>query len=431
MKKFYSLMLAAGVAAGTLSVNAASLRTTFSGETTTNFRQDVNNDLSLRSTSFRAPAAQSDNALPASLEGKKLNFSYSILQTEDDGTIGTYTFSRNVTLSNEEVENGVAYYTMTNFLTDIWNDNVGVPDLEVAYSPTEGTIVLLGDQPYVKVPLQSGSSVDCGLWAAGIPDSDGMSNCVCANYFFNYADGKFTLENPFTVNWSDGTSEEFEADRFLLGTVMNNQLSTFSTIAKDIEISIIDGTGNMSYTMTTNTGAKNYNDEVAATVSDNTLTILGFIGMFDVPMTIDTQAKTLTATDVQVTAITKYKAYLSEQAADGSNAAGSRKYVLTSTYTVADGKTTIDVPNWNAFYYEFGSGETYYFWPMSDTTIVLDFDLDSVAESGIEGIATDAEFDVNAPVEYFNLQGIRVATPEAGQLLIKRQGNKASKVVIR
>ena len=52
-------------------------------------------------------------------------------------------------------------------------------------------------------------------------------------------------------------------------------------------------------------------------------------------------------------------------------------------------------------------------------------------QSGVENVAADAEFDVNAPVEYFNLQGIRVATPEAGQLLIKRQGNKASKVVIR
>lgn len=52
-------------------------------------------------------------------------------------------------------------------------------------------------------------------------------------------------------------------------------------------------------------------------------------------------------------------------------------------------------------------------------------------QSGVENVAADAELDVNAPVEYFNLQGIRVATPEAGQLLIKRQGNKASKVVIR
>lgn len=431
MKKFYSLMLAAGVAAGSLSVNAASLRTTFSGETTSNFRQDVNHDLSLRSTSFRAPAAQSDNALPESLEGRILNFSYSIVETNDDGTTSTYDFSRNVTLSNEEVQNGVAFYTMTNFLTGVYTETIGVPDLQVAYIPSEGSIVLFGDDTYVNVPLTSGGSADCGLWAAEVPDEEGTSSCVCANYFFNYADGKFTLENPFTVNWSDGTSEEFEADRFLLGTVLNNRLSTFATISKDIVITIVDGTGNMTYTMNANTGAKAYEEEVAANVAGSTLTILGFAGMFDVPMTIDTQAKTLTATDVLVTAITKYKAYLSEQAADGSNASGTRKYVLTSTYTVANGKTTINVPNWNAFYYEFGSGEAYYFWPMTNTKIVLDLDLDTVVEAGVEGIAADAEFDVNAPAEYFNLQGIRVATPEAGQLLIKRQGNKATKVVIR
>lgn len=53
------------------------------------------------------------------------------------------------------------------------------------------------------------------------------------------------------------------------------------------------------------------------------------------------------------------------------------------------------------------------------------------ALAGVENVAADAEFDANAPVEYFNLQGIRVAAPEAGQLLIKVQGKKAEKVVIR
>ncbi len=37
--------------------------------------------------------------------------------------------------------------------------------------------------------------------------------------------------------------------------------------------------------------------------------------------------------------------------------------------------------------------------------------------------------DENAPVEYFNLQGIRVANPENG-LYIRRQGNKVAKVVL-
>lgn len=39
--------------------------------------------------------------------------------------------------------------------------------------------------------------------------------------------------------------------------------------------------------------------------------------------------------------------------------------------------------------------------------------------------------NVNAPVEYFNLQGVRVANPEAGNLYIVRQGNKVSKTLVR
>ncbi|MDE6512042.1 MAG: hypothetical protein K2L00_08130, partial [Muribaculaceae bacterium] len=46
--------------------------------------------------------------------------------------------------------------------------------------------------------------------------------------------------------------------------------------------------------------------------------------------------------------------------------------------------------------------------------------------TGIEAIANDE----NAPVEYYNLQGVRVANPENG-LYIKRQGNKAVKVLVK
>lgn len=50
-----------------------------------------------------------------------------------------------------------------------------------------------------------------------------------------------------------------------------------------------------------------------------------------------------------------------------------------------------------------------------------------------DGITTgiaDIEADMNAPVEYYNLQGVRVAEPAAGMYL-RRQGGKVSKVVIR
>lgn len=46
--------------------------------------------------------------------------------------------------------------------------------------------------------------------------------------------------------------------------------------------------------------------------------------------------------------------------------------------------------------------------------------------AGVEGAIAD---DVNAPVKYYNLQGVEIANPENG-LFIKKQGAKATKVVL-
>ena len=51
---------------------------------------------------------------------------------------------------------------------------------------------------------------------------------------------------------------------------------------------------------------------------------------------------------------------------------------------------------------------------------------DENATSGIEEVGADE----NAPVEYFNLQGVRVANPEAG-IYVRRQGSKVEKVYIK
>jgi hypothetical protein len=48
-------------------------------------------------------------------------------------------------------------------------------------------------------------------------------------------------------------------------------------------------------------------------------------------------------------------------------------------------------------------------------------------DSSLNSVAVDAN---DAAVEYFNLQGVRVANPQGG-IFIRRQGNKVSKVVIR
>lgn len=60
-----------------------------------------------------------------------------------------------------------------------------------------------------------------------------------------------------------------------------------------------------------------------------------------------------------------------------------------------------------------------------ESTIVLDLDIP--IESGIEDITVA---DTNAPVEYYNLQGLRVENPANG-LYIKRQGKTATKVFVK
>jgi len=92
-----------------------------------------------------------------------------------------------------------------------------------------------------------------------------------------------------------------------------------------------------------------------------------------------------------------------------------------ATFTApADGKV------WLSFYLSntYGTGNKH-------DNLWMDLDMVSIMTSeeyaGIKTITT-AE-DAEAPVEYFNLQGVRVAQPENG-LYIRRQGNKTTKVVL-
>ncbi len=69
-----------------------------------------------------------------------------------------------------------------------------------------------------------------------------------------------------------------------------------------------------------------------------------------------------------------------------------------------------------------GSLEAYFSAPgVKNTQYVSGLD-----ESGIDNITADS----NATAEYYNLQGVRVANPEAG-LYIRRQGNNVTKVYVK
>lgn len=62
----------------------------------------------------------------------------------------------------------------------------------------------------------------------------------------------------------------------------------------------------------------------------------------------------------------------------------------------------------------------------------LDYAKDTTITFGGTGAINDVAVDNNnAPVEYFNLQGVRVNEPVAGQIVIRRQGNEVSKLLVK
>ncbi len=74
-----------------------------------------------------------------------------------------------------------------------------------------------------------------------------------------------------------------------------------------------------------------------------------------------------------------------------------------------------------------GAYDNGWFGYYKNCTITLPFSL-SDENAGIDDITIDNN---DAPVEYFNLQGMRINEPTAGQIVIRRQGNTTTKVLVK
>ena len=115
---------------------------------------------------------------------------------------------------------------------------------------------------------------------------------------------------------------------------------------------------------------------------------------------------------------TSYYDLVNEQETDDA-----LKITLTDN---GDGTSTISFPYRSGFIYAQTSGGTYYASNYADVLSYVTFP----TFSGINEVKADIE-NSNAPVEYFNLQGMRIAAPVEGQLVIKRQGSKVEKLIVR
>ena len=115
---------------------------------------------------------------------------------------------------------------------------------------------------------------------------------------------------------------------------------------------------------------------------------------------------------------------------DAATATGSTKNnfdgtVDEVTYTFRNNFD--DVPSVEAGLYNVKLAVSYYVDKNNNETLQLyPIAYTAITETGIDDVVVDE----NAPVEYYNLQGVRVDNPENG-LYIRRQGNKATKVLVK
>lgn len=118
---------------------------------------------------------------------------------------------------------------------------------------------------------------------------------------------------------------------------------------------------------------------------------------------------------------------------EGGHVAGDNKDLLCMNVTTGAAVTdvlTLDNPDENSESYAFVKGTfsltpgNYVLYRRGSTMRVFGF-----TWTGETSAITDIAADENAPVEYFNLQGIRVDNPTSG-LYIKRQGSKVTKVIM-
>lgn len=167
-------------------------------------------------------------------------------------------------------------------------------------------------------------------------------------------------------------------------------------------------------------------DYIYAETFDNSLLVYNMLGNgynYVVEFVVDKAASTATLIDqnMQLPTQTGSRTYYFISA-DGQSMTVPFAGTTTTVGTGANQMTMTTLENDGFFFLS----QDYYGYETSACKIQL-FDMALFAPTAIKNVSAD--FDENAPVEYFNLQGVRVENPANG-LYIKRQGNKVAKVIL-
>lgn len=372
-----------------------------------------------------------DNCQTASrfLPNQKLNFNILVEATGDAKTITRFNGSNNNTMFELNNDCGISTLTLRNLI--LKNENTAVTNSMIAVQ--KGTVVL--DKIVANYATSATSLINVKEtgWLYLTDTELNLPNAEVGKVFVN-TNGHLHLagNNSIAIDLAAVTKDDKGVDKFA-----RIQVEGAMTNATPIAISCADMAGYVGKTLVTVAeGVEADPSKFALPAGYEFSAVEGGLAVAltkpGVPaLAIDEAAKTVTATAEEGCTVWY-------QVSDNPAATAMQAFsVLTAEETAAiEADDTWTNSGLQVYTVTVENGKNYAFAavPAGMTPSMTHSDATGVSVSatgvitGVEGVEADA--DINAPVEYFNLQGQPVANPANG-IYIRRQGSKVAKVIIR
>ena len=416
MKKFYTLIAAAAVAMSAAAVNAPML----SGAKVINVENAKEVSIASENVTL-TPSAKFDKKVSAKatsnidLTGNWMNI---YMEDEEEGANGFQLFE-----DPTSPKPGMGYYVMNGFLKVLLDET-----LEVAceFDPEYVYQLFQGEPTYPTLFIEPGTEV-----APGIKLYVGTYDAA-ANSVSYYSD----LDIPLMYD------EEQEAFFFAYtGYAMGGNPIVITYIITGggagliDDLSLVRANGEIEYMEIDLQDGEAY--DIASYVlgfqQDETLYIYGFIGPDLIWFDLDLENGVATAVD-QVAAILNTRDFgvltFKWQTVDLFSEDLNPDYVVSATIeNNGDGTSTLTVTNDAIWAFApIGKDDGRYLAHTCAQAVEIKFDFEIAGLGSVNSIIADQ--DNNAPVVYYNLQGVRVDNPANG-LYIRTQGSKSEKVVLK
>ena len=428
MKKFYTLLSAALL--GTMMVSAA-VRVTEAKPSATleakqfNTTQTFSTEkvaVNKKATSYKAPA-KAAAADAAAVTGEYLFKAYARnFDSATNGLPSAYWMNESVPYIEVAEDNSV---TIEGFWDATFN-------LTGTYDPEAGTITIPYTQK-VTVPTSTGS-IDLCVYVINFDTkvaSDLVLNVDAANRLLTWTpadNGQQYLETLIIGTYGQYSGSQIYDQLYDCAFNRVNAIMSWNYVDENGDF-VIGEDGNYE-TESTYVYAEKSTDGYTVYNFCDFSPYQGYEGCFDLPvnLSIDKEAHTLTATN-QALPFSGVDFYLCgvdntgyfqlenpEVIFVGDEIEIAENYTVTDFYTEVLG--ILGVVGQNMYGADFYDVEL----------LLLEPAFSGSDDAGIASVVVDN--NQNAPVEYFNLQGVRVENPSAG-LYIRRQGNQTIKVLVK